>query len=253
MANNLDFPVVLRLLDERLTAFRELIASAPDLGAPVPTCPGWTLQDLAEHIGQGRRRWATIVAAGPSDTPPAPVPPAPVPAAELVAWLAESSEHLLSALREAGPGRGCWGWWAKSQSPRNSGAVARHQLQEVAVHTYDAQVALGVPEPLPEEVAVDGVDEFQSTCCSTTSAWPHEPATVDYHATEGRSWRVDLSAAGARVTDLPEPAGVAASASATGTASDLVLWFYGRIPADTLKLDGDPQIFDQLIAWDPGI
>jgi uncharacterized protein (TIGR03083 family) len=170
-----------------------------------------------------------------------------------VAWLAESAEQLLSALREAGPDRGTWGWWVKSQSPRTSGAVARHQLQEVSVHTYDAQVALGAPEPLPEEIAVDGVDEFQSTCCSTTSAWPHDDAIVHYHATEGRSWRLDLSAAGARVTDLPEPAGETASATATGPASDLVLWFYGRISGDSLKFDGDQQIFDQLIAWDPGV
>ncbi|MCW2639268.1 MAG: hypothetical protein JWP76_1574, partial [Dactylosporangium sp.] len=43
----------------------------------------------------------------------------------------------------------------------------------------------------------------------------------------------------------------AADASARGTASELVLTFYGRIPVDSLKLDGDRRIFDQLIAWDP--
>ncbi|MGW3046285.1 ferredoxin, partial [Kitasatospora sp. NPDC001159] len=31
----------------------------------------------------------------------------------------------------------------------------------------------------PDEVALDGVDEFLSTCCATTSPWPHEPAVVD--------------------------------------------------------------------------
>ena len=43
----------------------------------------------------------------------------------------------------------------------------------------------------------------------------------------------------------------AADASARGTASELVLFFYGRIPLDSLKLDGDRRLFDQLIAWDP--
>jgi hypothetical protein len=42
-----------------------------------------------------------------------------------------------------------------------------------------------------------------------------------------------------------------AFASARGTASELVLAFYGRIPVDSLKLRGDRRIFDQLIAWDP--
>ncbi|MEU6090738.1 hypothetical protein ABZ865_28805 [Streptomyces sp. NPDC047085] len=61
------------------------------------------------------------------------------------------------------------------------------------MHTYDAQLAPGAPQPLPDEVALDGVEEFPSTFCTTTEAWPHEPAAVDYHATEGRSWRHWLS------------------------------------------------------------
>jgi hypothetical protein len=110
-------------------------------------------------------------------------------------------------------------------------------------------------------VAIDGVDEFLSTCCATTSAWPHEPATVDYHATEGRSWRLQLSAAGARTTRLPEPGTApaitadedpnATAASARGTAGELVLAMYGRIPVDALKLDGGRRVFDLLIVWDP--
>ena len=34
-------------------------------------------------------------------------------------------------------------------------------------------------------------------------------------------------------------------------SSELVLTLYGRIPVDSLKLDGDRRLFDQLIAWDP--
>ena len=37
-------------------------------------------------------------------------------------------------------------------------------------------------------------------------AWPHEPAVVDYHATEGHSWRIRLSGDGARVVRLPPDA-----------------------------------------------
>ncbi|MFF3517055.1 hypothetical protein ACFYX0_36915, partial [Streptomyces sp. NPDC002573] len=105
----------------------------------------------------------------------------------------------------AGPDRGCWTWWGKSQSPQTCGAVARHQLQEIAVYTYDAQLTVGAPQPLPDEVALDGAEEFLSTICTTTVAWPHEPSAVDYHATEGRSWRNWLSDDGARLDRLPEP------------------------------------------------
>jgi uncharacterized protein (TIGR03083 family) len=171
-----------------------------------------------------------------------------------LSWLAASTQQLPDTLREAGPDRGCWTWWGGAQSPQTCGAVARHQLQEIEVHTYDAQITLGAPQPLPDEAALDGVDEFLSTCCATTTAaWPHEPAAVDYHATEGRSWRLWLSADGAR-TATAAAAGEdpdAADASLRGTASELVLALYGRLPVDSLKLDGDRRLFDLLLAWDP--
>ena len=248
----LQFPDLLRLIDERSVAFRAAIASAPDLDAPVPSCPGWTLFDLAQHIDVGRRFWAAIVAAGPADAPPAK------PAADvlrdreaLLARLAASTQQLLDALGEAGPDGACWTWWGVSQSPQTAGAVARHQLQEVAVHTYDAQLTATVAEPLPAEVALDGVEEFLETCCAGPYSWPFEPATVDYHATEGRSWRLILAGDGVKATRLDTPGDGVAAASLQASASELVLAFYGRVPSGSLKVGGDGLIFDRLLAWDP--
>nr|BFE72347.1 hypothetical protein GCM10020092_056480 [Actinoplanes digitatis] len=65
MQKTLDFTDLLSLLDERSAAMRAAVASAPDLDVPVPTCPEWTLFDLAQHLGRGRRKWAAIVAAQP--------------------------------------------------------------------------------------------------------------------------------------------------------------------------------------------
>jgi uncharacterized protein (TIGR03083 family) len=254
----LEFPDFLRLIDERSTAFRSAIAAAPSLDVQVPTCPEWTLFDLAQHLGVGRRAWAATIAAGPEATAKATAegaPPAPVEREALLTWLAASTQELLDALAEAGPDRGCWTWWgSQSQSSQTCAAVARHQLQEVAVHTYDAQLTVGAAQPLPDEVALDGVEDFLFTCCSTTTAWPHKPATVDYHATEGRSWRQRLSADGSRTDHLLPPGPVVgqdpADTSIQGPASQLVLWFYGRVPLDSLQLDGDPELPDQLDAWD---
>jgi uncharacterized protein (TIGR03083 family) len=256
----LEFPVLLRLIDERSVAFRAVVASAPSLDARVPTCPEWTLFDLVGHLGGVHRRWAANTAAGPADAPAAvseDVLAAPRERAALLAWSAESTEQLLGALRESGPERGCWTWWGGSQSPQTCGAVARHQVQEATVHTYDAQVTVGAPLPLPTEAALDGVDEFLSTCCSGTAAWPHEPAAVDYHAAEGRSWRLSLTPDGTRTTRLPAPGTAAgedpdaAGAALRGTAGELVLALYSRIPVDSLKVDGDQRLFDLLLAWDP--
>lgn len=263
MTTTLEFPALLRLIDERSTAFRAAVASAPSLGVQVPTCPEWTLFDLAQHIGEGRRDWAATVAAGPAPAKSAAqgTPAAPREREALLAWLAESTEQLLDALRKAGPDLGCWTWWSDSQSPRTSGAVARHQLQQMAVHTYDAQITVGAPQPLPDEVALDGVEEFLFTCVATTSAWPHKPAAVDFHASEGRSWRLSLSADGARTAPLPGPGALPATAavqdpdaadvSARGTASELVLMLHGRIPFDSVELGGEQGILDQLGSWDP--
>ena len=273
MEQTLEFAELVRLMDERSTAFRAAVAAAPGLDVQVPTCPEWTVFDLVQHLGEGRLRWAATVAAGPADGPPT-MPAAVVPREReaLLAWFAAATVELLDALRAAGPDRGCWTWWGDSQSPPTTGAVARHQLQQVAVHTYDAQVAAGVPEPLPAEVALDGVDEFLTTCVATTSAWPHKPAIIDYHAAEGRSWRIRLSADGARTALLPagegsdaaseaaseaasdaasEAASEAADVTAWGTAHELVMFCYGRILMDSLRIEGDRQIFDQLIAWEP--
>ncbi|MFE9552458.1 maleylpyruvate isomerase family mycothiol-dependent enzyme [Streptomyces sp. NPDC006703] len=262
MEKNLEFPDLLRLIDERSTAFRTAVAAASSLDAQVPTCPGWTLFDLVKHLGGGDRFWAAIVGAGPADAPPAEATAAraalevPREREALLAWLSASAQLLLNALREAGPETGCWTWWPASQSPQTSAGIARHRVQETAVHTYDAQLAGGAPQPLPLGVALDGVEEFLFTVCGTPSAWPHKPTAFDFHTAEGRSWRLTVDGDGARSTRIPSPTATgedsdAAGASVHGTASELVLYLYDRIPADSLHVDGDAGLLDLLRAWEP--
>jgi uncharacterized protein (TIGR03083 family) len=250
--DSLDFEDLLRLIDERSAAFRAAIAAAPNLDSPVPTCPDWTLFDLAQHLGAGRRAWAATIDAGPGATAKSTVQDAPATLKDreiLLSWLAESVQLMLNSLRQAGPTRGCWTWWGRSQSPQTCGAVARHQLHEIAVHTYDAQLTIGAPQPIPTGIALDGVEEFLSTICTTTVAWPHRPAAVDYHAVEGGSWRNEMSEQGARLTMPADESPV--DTVVRGTASEHVLAFYGRIPLDSLTIDGNRQLLDQLVDWDP--
>ncbi|MFJ9342218.1 maleylpyruvate isomerase family mycothiol-dependent enzyme [Streptomyces sp. NPDC101733] len=263
MEKNLEFPELLRLIDERSTAFRAAVAAAPSLDARVTTCPGWTLFDLVKHLGGGDRFWAAIVGAGPADAPPAEATAAraalevPRDPETLSAWMAASTQLLLSALREAGPDTGCWAWWSALQTPRTSGGVARHRVQENAVHTYDAQLAAGAPQPLPAEIALDGVEEFLFACVATPSAWPHKPTAFDFHTVEGRSWRLTVDGDGARSTRIPAPTAATdvgsdtAGASVHGTASELVLYLYDRVQADSLHVDGDAGLLDLLRAWEP--
>jgi hypothetical protein len=54
----LAFADLLRLMQERSTAFQAAVATAPSLDVQVPTCPEWTLLDLAQHLVEGRHTWA---------------------------------------------------------------------------------------------------------------------------------------------------------------------------------------------------
>ncbi|GLY54182.1 maleylpyruvate isomerase family mycothiol-dependent enzyme [Lentzea sp. NBRC 102530] len=243
MHTPMPFPDLLRLIEERTAAFCATIATAPDLGAQVPTCPDWTLFDLVGHLGDGRRKWAGIVTHGLTERTPVEAP-----REGLLEWMTESTRLLVTALEKAGPDQECWGWWGESQSSLTVATAARRQLHEVAAHTYDAQLAVGAPQPIPAEIAVDGVDEFLMTCFSTSSPWPHAPAVVDYHLTEGGQWRIKLSAEGARVVELD---GTAPDATAEGAAHDFLMVFYGRGSLEPLKVDGDVRVLEQLGEWVP--
>jgi uncharacterized protein (TIGR03083 family) len=241
------FPELLSLVDERSTALREALAAAPDLEARVPGCPDWSLRNLVGHLGHVQCFWAAVVKAGGGDGPP---PPQTIgytePGDDLGAWLAAQTRLLLAALGEAGPDSPSWTWWAASGAPQTAGAVARHQVEEAAVHAYDAQETIGKPESIPAAIAVDGVAEFLQVSYGVAGVWPHRPARVVFAATEGPTWVLDLTPAGA---ETDPAAGGEPVATVHGSASDILLALFGRIPLDHLRIDGDATVIDQLRAW----
>jgi uncharacterized protein (TIGR03083 family) len=241
------FPALLSQIDDRSAALRDAVAAAPDLEARVPGCPDWTLRDLVTHLGAVQRFWAvTVRAADASGPPSAEAIGDRSPRGDLLDWFSESTRLLLAALREAGPDAPCWAWWGASDGPLTSGAVARHQVQEAAVHAYDAQETIGKPEPLPAAEAVDGMSEFLVVSLGVRGAWPHRPARVVFRATEGPTWTVDLTPDGAEVGPA---AGGAAVTTIHGSASDLVLALYKRAPLSSLRIDGDTEVAQQLRDW----
>jgi uncharacterized protein (TIGR03083 family) len=168
------------------------------------------------------------------------------PPGDILEWFDESTRLLLAALRDAGPGAPCWAWWAASGAPLTAGAVARHQVQEAAVHAWDAQETIGKPEPLPAAVAVDGLAEFLSVGLSTQGAWPHRPARIAFAAVDSPTHVIDLSPSG--VTVDPAASGLPL-ATVHAQASDLVLALYGRKPFEDLRIEGDRQVLTDLAAW----
>jgi len=244
------FDDLLSLIENRSAALRAAAATTP-AGTRVPGCPDWSLHDLVAHLGEVQRFWATVAEAGPSAAPPDDDDVDRTPHGDLLAWSAESTAKLIAALRAAGPDLDCWTWWSASSAPETTGTLARHQVQEAAVHARDAQEAAGRAEPLPALIGTDGVDEFLTVCLGACGPWPQAPARVAVRAAGGPEWLLDLGEKGAVVTapaagSSPEPA-----ASLAGSASDLVLVLYGRLSPDAIGVGGDRGVIEQLIDWGP--
>jgi len=192
----------------------------------VDSCPDWSLRDLAWHLGRVQRFWAAVVRVG-ADVQPEFVAPVPGPAdaSELVAWMRASTGHLLDALESTPAESPAWTWW---RDDRTVGAIARHQVQEGAVHRWDAESVGGSPAPLVEEVADDGLDEFLGIARQL-----RDPAPIMFTATDsGRS---------VSVTEGPP------TVTVSGSASDLVLLLYGRVSQDAVRVEGDREALDAFL------
>ncbi|WP_250030596.1 maleylpyruvate isomerase family mycothiol-dependent enzyme [Paractinoplanes maris] len=258
----MEFPALLTLIDERSAALRDAVAAAAVSGARVsdagvsdagvfearvPGCPEWDLGDLVAHLGAVQRFWAVVVTAGdPAGPPSADQLGDREPHGDLLEWSSASTELLLAAFQGSTAETPAWAWWGGSSAPLTVGAIARHQVQEAAVHAYDAQETVGEAEPLPAAVAVDGVAEFLQVGVGSLGAWPHRPARVAFAAVDGPVHILDLSPSGGQ---LDPAAGGDPVVTVRGTAGELVLALYGRVPFDDLRIDGDREVLAQVRAW----
>lgn len=246
----LSFSDMLNLIDDRSAALRDAGAQA-GFAAQVPGCPDWTVSDLIAHLGGVHLFWAAAVAAGPSETPPSDDAVGDQqPHGDLLAWSADATARLLHELRAAGPDRLCWTWWDEfAVAPNTSAAIARHQVQEAAVHAFDAQQAGGHPLPIPAAAANDGVHEYITVELPTNGPWPYDPATVILETGSAGSWLLDLGPSGVRVLEGDVHGGVKRNATVTADPSDMILAFYRRDTIHDLQVDGDPELLPQLISW----
>jgi uncharacterized protein (TIGR03083 family) len=245
-------------IEERTAAMQVAIAGADDRNLSVPDCPGWTLGDLMKHVGVVQREWAAAV-------PGEPLPPA-VAAADAVNeggltwWLQRSTYLLTHALRTAGPQVATGMRWYSGGPPMTGHDVARRQMQEAAVHAYDAQLTVRREQLLANDVAVDGIDEFLRRRLAARGPWPYRPARVEvealvmpgagppaglersYHIT----WLLDLDGDGARVTagERGEPA-----VRVGGPAGDVLLLLYRRTPYHRASVHGNERLFAALLDW----
>lgn len=225
-------------------ALADLLRGA-DLATPVPTCPDWTLRQLATHVGRGDRWAATMVAQrAEAFVDPRAVPGGKPPADGVEAWLEAGVDLLAGAVDDVGAGSPVWTFTGR----RPSAWWLRRRLHEVVVHRADAALALGVPFEVPPEVAADGVSEWLMLVASRPAG--EEPllpggATMHLHATDGDlgptgEWTVHP--AGNAVTW--EPGHAKGTVAVRGPAADLLLVLLRRLPADRVGVLGDATVLD---------
>jgi uncharacterized protein (TIGR03083 family) len=158
----------------------------------------------------------------------------------IVDWLDEAHARLAEALTAADPAEHVRTWFPPDQT---AGFVQRRMAQETAVHRWDAQAAVGTPEPIESELARDGIDEMLDVHLPIRPQWVpgRQGAGERYHLhrTDGEGeWLVDFQPDGVRVSREHARGDVAIR----GTASDLLLWLWGRIAAGRLEVHGDQSL-----------
>jgi uncharacterized protein (TIGR03083 family) len=130
-----------------------------DLARPIPTCPDWTLRELAVHVGRVHR-WAAQITATRAPAPPEfrslPDGRFPGEPAGQAAWLAAGAAQAVAAIEEAGQDPV---WTFAALAPASF--WGRRMCHETVVHAADARLAAGLPPPqVPPAVAADGIDEW---------------------------------------------------------------------------------------------
>src|SRR5579863_4338239 len=116
----------------------------------IPTCPGWNVVDLAEHLGL-IHRWAEELVRLRS--------PERIRRERSVAdrdtvspeWIRDGGDRLVATLRQADPDDAMWAW-GPDQHVR---FWSRRQLHETLVHRTDLELAAHLDPSVEPVIAID--------------------------------------------------------------------------------------------------
>jgi uncharacterized protein (TIGR03083 family) len=226
-------------------------ATSAGIGAPVPSCPGWTVADLVSHTGEVYLHKATVIR---DQKWPDPWPPEDAPA-DPFASLDLGYREVTAEFASRPPDEQSLTWYAPQQTV---GFWIRRMAQETVVHRMDAQLAAGVPvTQAPDDLAVDGVDEVLHRFLAYGSAeWPGEYATVNggHLAGDAGTDTILVTAGAAAWTVRPTPHTVSvtdggdrdtAVAVVSAPPDAMLRWLWGRADdeagEEAVTVGGDPE------------
>jgi uncharacterized protein (TIGR03083 family) len=240
----------LRALEENYEAM--VAAARNGLEPQVPGCPDWSVGALMGHMIAVYAAWAWRVGGGTGEEIPdeqvdrfpgyllwleAGLPRESTPPAVL-SWLDTAYGELNEGLTRADPADPVGTWFPPDQT---AGFVQRRMAHETAVHRWDAQSAHGEPEQIEPELARDGIDEMLDVHLPMHRVWLEPRANAGeryhFHRIDGDGeWLVVFDPSGEVQVSTEHAKG---DVAIRGTASDLLLWLWGRVPSDRLEVIGD--------------
>ncbi len=212
------------------------------LGSPVPSCPGWDVEQLVQHLGFIYGRLALVVSARRTEAPDRSEIPAPPDGDAVLGWFAEQRTEMLTALGSADGESAVWNWTNKSPGPTSF--WFRRMAHETLIHRVDIELAGGdEATPGDPEVSADTVTEFFELFYPLFENQPLETSiggSLHLHATDisDAEWTIDPRRGSSSLTREHAKADVALR----GGAFDLACWTWGRLPTERLEIFGQRQI-----------
>jgi uncharacterized protein (TIGR03083 family) len=241
-----------RYLDCLADDFARLRAVAPrDLTAAVPSCPGWTVADLTRHVGEVYLHKTLAMREGAE---PEPWPPAELAGEDPLALLDRAYAGLIGEFAVREPEDPAGSWYAPDQTV---GFWIRRMAQETVIHRIDAELGAGQPvEPVPDDLALDGIDELLKVFVAFsvaewgdyfTDALGSSPGHTYTVRSNGAAWQVRTGPGRFDVTDGAGDG--AADVTVTGLPEDVLRWVWNRETPGApsrVSVPGDPAAVAEL-------
>lgn len=216
-----------------------------DLDAQVPTCPGWKLRDLVEHTGMVHR-WQTEAARENRNSFPdgSLWRHGPADGQSWSVWFQAGIDDAVAVLAKVEPDAPRWTW----ANPNGTAQwYFRRIAQETLVHRIDAELtATGTYAQADAAFAIDGINEMfdMFVPASGPEDLGGSGETVHLHATDALGeWLVTIHP----TTITIEPGHAKGDAAVRGTATDLLLFVWGRTDGQ-LERFGDDAAIERLLA-----
>ncbi|TDD47804.1 maleylpyruvate isomerase family mycothiol-dependent enzyme [Kribbella antibiotica] len=224
---------------EQLKAESDRLGEVARLGlqAPVPSCPGWTVETVVAHVAQVYLHKIEVLRLGAL---PKPWPPAGLDERDTLELFDEARAAIVVALEQAGTAKQTWTF---NPNDSTSAFWFRRMAMETVVHRVDAELAHDVVTPIAAELALDGIDELLFP--SLAGPWWEEgdtkfPIDATLRITsEGRSWTIAADATSITVTQGAEGE---AAAEIFGDPGSVYLWLWGRTSDDAIQIAGAADV-----------